>query len=142
MFKFLKKVTAGLSKTTGKLFGSLGALFKINKLDDGAINEIEKSLYSADFGAKTTQEIIVEIKEAYKKDKSMKGQAASEIAANVIKKILEKAESEIPQKTDKPQVICLIGVNGSGKTTTAAKLAQFYTSQGQSVLFASCDTFR
>ncbi|MDR3274356.1 MAG: signal recognition particle-docking protein FtsY [Puniceicoccales bacterium] len=142
MFKFFRKLPTEIAKTGKKLFGSICTIFKFEKIDDAAIDEIERVLLAADFGTKTTQDITCEIKLAYKKDPSIRKQEALKIASDVIKKSLNRAEAELPTASDKPQVICLVGVNGSGKTTTAAKLAQFFRANGKSVLLAGCDTFR
>ncbi|MDR0680110.1 MAG: signal recognition particle-docking protein FtsY [Puniceicoccales bacterium] len=142
MFKFFRKLSEGISKPGKKLFHSLSTLFKFEKIDDTAIDEIERALLAADFGTKTTQDIIGEIKSAYKKDPSIRKQNALKIASAVIKKSLSHAEAELPTVAGKPLVVCLVGVNGSGKTTTAAKLAQSFRKDGKSVLLAGCDTFR
>lgn len=142
MPNFFKKFSIEVSKVAKKVWETVEPLFTFSKLDDETIDSIEKSLYSADFGVTTTQEIIKEIKEAYKKDKSIHGKDISTLVANVLKNILKDSEAKIPQKTTAPQVICLIGINGSGKTTTAAKLAQYYITKNYSILFAACDTFR
>jgi fused signal recognition particle receptor len=142
MFKFFQKLPAKIAKPGKRLFQSLRSLFKFEKIDGDALDEIERALLAADFGTKTTQEIIGEIKLAHKKEPSMRKQNALEIAAAVIRRSLSCAEAELPTVTGKPLVVCLIGVNGAGKTTTAAKLAQFFRANGKSVLLAGCDTFR
>jgi fused signal recognition particle receptor len=142
MFKFFKKLSAETSKTGRKLFHSLGSIFHAKRIDGNTIGAIERALHSADFGIKTTQDIVEEIKAAHKRDSSACGEDALKIASRAVRTSLEHAEAELPPMNGKPQVICLIGTNGSGKTTTAAKLAQFYKANGHSVLLASCDTFR
>ncbi|MDR2720768.1 MAG: signal recognition particle-docking protein FtsY [Puniceicoccales bacterium] len=142
MLKFFRKLPAEAAKTGRKLCNSIGALFKFDKIDADTIEQIERILFSADFGTKTTQDIIGEMKLAHRSNPSIRKQDALKIAANVLKKSLSRAETELATIGDKPQVICLVGVNGSGKTTTAAKLAHFYKANGSSVLLAGCDTFR
>jgi len=82
---------------------------------------LEEALYGADFGVQTTEEILGEIKEAYRKDKDLQGRQAAEIGAAVLARALAGSEGVLTPPR-RPTVICLIGVNGSGKTTTAAKL--------------------
>lgn len=142
MLGFFKKFSSSTAKSTKKLFKNFSELFSSSKLDESVINDIERALFSADFGVKTTQDIINSLKAIYKKDKSLSTDLAIETTRNIIKNTLQGAEANIPQKDDTTQIICLIGVNGSGKTTTAAKLAHYYNKHGASVMFAACDTFR
>lgn len=142
MLNFFKKFSHSAAKSTKKLFQSLSGLFRSSKLDEATVNDIEKALFSADFGVQTTKEIVDALKTIYKKNKSLSAEEAIETTKNIIEENLRGSESDIPQKNGSTQVICLIGVNGSGKTTTAAKLANYYSVNGASVMFAACDTFR
>ena len=90
----------------------------------------------------TTEEILAEIKTAYRKDPTLKGQQAAEIGAKVLERVLEGSEGKLTNVADGPTVIAMIGVNGSGKTTTSAKLGYLLKADGQSVMLAACDTFR
>ncbi len=142
MLKFFKKFSDSTSKSTKKLFQNLGELFSAGKLNESDINNIEKMLYHADIGVKTVQEIIDALKIEYKKNKTLTSETVVELTKNIIKNVLQGAEVDVPKKNYTTQVICLIGVNGSGKTTTAAKLAHYFIQHASSVLFAACDTFR
>lgn len=139
MLNFFKKFSRSAAKSTKKIFKDL---FSSSKLDESTVDDIEKALFSADFGVKTTQDIINSLKGIYKRDKSLTSELAIEATKGVIADALRGSEAAIPQRNDNTQVICLIGVNGSGKTTTAAKLAKYYRFNGSSVMFAACDTFR
>jgi len=139
MFSIFKKFKEGLKKTSAAAFGGLTNLFS-KKLDVADIDLIEETLYSADFGVEATEKIIKSIKEAFAKDKELRGKAALEIGAKVLADILNGSESKIEEKGE-PTVICLVGVNGSGKTTSAAKLAYELSKKGK-VLLGACDTFR
>lgn len=146
MRSFFKKFKEGLKKTTPtfyKIFGQVGGIFSGKQLDESSIEELEEALYGADFGVETASEIIEEIQTAYKKDKELRGQDAAEIGAAVLRRVLEGAEPErdFGEKMS-PEVIALIGVNGSGKTTTTAKLGWHFQESGRSVLLGACDTFR
>ncbi|WP_269540500.1 signal recognition particle-docking protein FtsY [Cerasicoccus sp. TK19100] len=146
MKSFLSRFNEGLKRTTPtfyKAFGKVGGVFSGKKLDDDAIDELEEALYGADFGVETATEIMDEIQAAYKKDKSLRGQDAAAIGASVLRRVLDGAEPpENFLSGAKPEVICLIGVNGSGKTTTTAKLGWRFTENGQGVVLGACDTFR
>ena len=111
-------------------------------IDVSTLETLEEALYSADFGVETTQEILAEIRSAHKIDKTLQGRAAAEIGAAVLRRVLAGSEGVVIPEAGKPTVIVMIGVNGSGKTTTTAKLAHKFKADGQTVLLAACDTFR
>jgi len=163
MFSIFKKFKSGLTKTVAAIAAQTHGLFGGRKIDTASLAELEEALYTADFGVETTTEILEEIKAACRQDAGLKGQQAAAIGAAVLRRVLAGAEGRLgggdgplgrPQRTENgaasghalptknPQVIALIGVNGSGKTTTTAKLAHKLKGDGQSVIVAACDTFR
>jgi fused signal recognition particle receptor len=147
MIGLFKKFKDGLQKTVSAIAAKTHGLFGGRKIDAASLDELEEALYTADFGVQTTSEILAEIKEAYGRDPDLQGRRAAEIGSAVLQRVLAGSEGrlEIPAgggTTGLPQVIALIGVNGSGKTTTAAKLAWRLKSDGRSVTLAACDTFR
>jgi fused signal recognition particle receptor len=142
MFGLFKKFKDGFAKTVSAIATKTQGLFGGRKIDAASLDELEEALYTADFGVETTEEILTEIKAAYKKDATLRGQDAAAIGAAVLKRVLAGSEGELKPAPAAPTVIALIGVNGSGKTTTAAKLAWKLKEDGQSVTLAACDTFR
>lgn len=142
MFSLFKKFKDGLTKTVAAIAAKTHGLFGGRKIDATSLDELEEALYTADFGVETTTEILEEIKTAYRKDPTLQGKQAAEIGAAVLKRVLAGAEGTLVAPTVKPTVIAMIGVNGSGKTTTTAKLAHKMKGDGQSVVVAACDTFR
>ncbi|MBL9215789.1 MAG: signal recognition particle-docking protein FtsY [Opitutaceae bacterium] len=146
MFSLFKKFKEGLTKTVAAIAAKTHGLFGGRKIDAASLDELEEALYTADFGVETTTEILDEIKAAYRRDPSLQGQQAAAIGATVLTRVLAGSEGRLeearPAGGGLPKVICLIGVNGSGKTTTTAKLAHKLKGDGQSVLVAACDTFR
>ena len=142
MFSIFKKFSEGLRRTAAGALGGIAALFS-KKIDEADIDTIEQTLYSADFGYETTEEIVSAIRAEYRKNKELHGKEAAEIGAAVLEKILEGSQGKLAQNADSqsPSVVCLVGVNGAGKTTTAAKLAHFLDSDG-GVVLGACDTFR
>ena len=142
MLSFFKKFKDGFAKTVSAIAARTHGLFGGRKIDAASLEELEEALYTADFGVETTVEILEEIKTAYRKDPNLKGQQAAAIGAEVLKRVLAGAEGKLEASPAKPTVICMIGVNGSGKTTTTAKLAHKCKTEGQSVIVAACDTFR
>ena len=160
MFSIFKKFKDGLTKTAQVLAAKTGAMFGLKPIEAATLATLEEALYAADFGVETTQEILDEIRSAHKRDKALQGRQAAEIGAAVLRRVLAGAEGVLEGRDGplgrpsdlgapsghalprNPAVICLIGVNGSGKTTTTAKLAHKLKADGQSVLVAACDTFR
>jgi fused signal recognition particle receptor len=144
MFGLFKKFKDGFAKTVSAIAAKTAAIFGAKPIDASSLETLEEALYTADFGVETTEEILTEIKAAYKKDKTLHGQEAAKIGAAVLKRVLAGAEGtlDVTTKTANPVVIAMIGVNGSGKTTTSAKLAWKLKEDGKSVTLAACDTFR
>lgn len=142
MLSLFRKFKAGLARSTRGLIDRTGGLFRLKKLDASSIDTLEEALYSADFGVETTDEIIAEIRSAYRKDRDLHGRDVTEIGARVLTRVLEGSEGVIREVESGPTVVCLVGVNGSGKTTTAAKLGYDLREDGRKVLLAACDTFR
>jgi fused signal recognition particle receptor len=146
MRSFFEKFKAGLKRTTPTFysaFGKVGGIFS-RSLDDSSIEQLEEALHGADLGVATTDEVLVEIKTAWKKDPALRGQDAARLGAAVLRRVLAGAEQPpvFSPAPGKPDVICLVGVNGSGKTTTAAKIAWRYQQEGRGVVVGACDTFR
>jgi fused signal recognition particle receptor len=142
VFSIFKKFKDGFTKTVAAIAAKTHGLFGGRKIDAASLDELEEALYTADFGVETTTEILEEIKTAYRKDPELKGQQAAAIGAAVLKRVLAGAEGRLEAPAVKPSVIAMIGVNGSGKTTTTAKLAHRLKGDGQTVIVAACDTFR
>ena len=159
MFGLFKKFKEGLAKTVSAIATKTRGLFGGRKIDLASLEELEEALYTADFGVETTNEILAEIKQAYARDKNLQGQQAAEIGAAVLMRVLAGSEGSLeqgrvnspdesrgggspPAPAKTPIVIAMIGVNGSGKTTTSAKLAWKLKQEGKTVTLAACDTFR
>ena len=142
MLSLFRKFRDGLSLSTRGLVDKTGDVFGLKKLDASSIDALEEALYSADFGVETTDEIVEEIRTAYQNDRELHGREVAEIGARVLSRVLEGSEGELNFAESGPTVICLVGVNGSGKTTTAAKLGYDLQEDGHGILLAGCDTFR
>jgi fused signal recognition particle receptor len=142
MFSLFKKFKDGLSKTVAAISSTTRGLFGGQAIDASSLESLEEALYTADFGVETTGEILAEIRQAGKKDKTLKGKEAAEIGASVLQRVLQGSEKTLTPAQSGPTVIVMIGVNGSGKTTTTAKLAWRLKQEGKTVLVAACDTFR
>ena len=150
MRSLFKKFKDGFSKTVTAIASKTRGLFGGRKIDAASLDELEEALYTADFGVETTNEILGEIKHAYGSDEGLQGRRAAEIGSAVLSRVLAGSEGNFeatpapvaPDGSKLPIVIAMIGVNGSGKTTTAAKLAWKLKQDGRTVTLAACDTFR
>ena len=146
MLGLFRKFKDGLAKTVAAIAQKTRGLFGGRKIDAASLEQLEEAIYTADFGVETTGEILAEIKRAYARDPELQGRQAAEIGAAVLRRVLEGSEgrweSAAATTPGRPVTIALIGVNGSGKTTSAAKLAWRLRQDGRSVLLAACDTFR
>jgi len=131
---FFEKLRAGLAKARKTFFEGLSQLLKGKKISDEVIEELEERLIAADVGYQTTQYIIDKLREKDTDDAFM---ALKEILIEVL-----SGESSLNFEDHKPFVITIVGVNGTGKTTTAAKLAAHFQSLGKTVVLGAADTFR
>lgn len=142
MRSLLKRFREGLAKTVSAISSRTHGLFGGRPIDASSLEGLEEALFAADFGVETTGEILEGIKAAARKDKALQGRQAAEIGAEVLRRALAGSEGRVARAAAPPTGIVLIGVNGSGKTTTAAKLAWRLRQEGGTVLLAACDTFR
>jgi fused signal recognition particle receptor len=142
VFSLFKRFKGGLAKTAAAIGLRTPGIFGGRRMDEASLASLEESLFAADFGVETTREILDEIKKAARSDKALEGRKAAEIGADVLRRALAGSEGVLKKADTPPTVIVLVGVNGSGKTTTAAKLGWKLKQEGSSVLLAACDTFR
>ena len=138
----LGRLKQGLSKTRDILFTDIDELFsKKRKIDANLLEEIEESLIMADLGVDLTLKVMDNI------SKKSKGMLTAHELKDLLKIEIQALFPEEPSGQDqgdpiKPRVIMVVGVNGTGKTTTLGKLAMRFKRQGQKVLIAAADTFR
>jgi len=134
------KLKQALTKTREAITDKLAAVFKPGrKLDKVLLQELEDVLLSADVGLETTEHLIAQLQEAGRKA-GPEADADSLLRQEVVK-LLKEAEGT-PPPTGSPHVVLIVGVNGTGKTTSIGKLGKYLTTQGKSVMFAAADTFR
>ena len=135
------KFKEGFHKGASAIRGVLGALGS-GRLDQASLDELEEALYESDFGVEPTEQILDEIREAHRRDKNLGGRDVVAIARTTLLQSLDGSEGVFQPGSFSPEVVCLVGVNGSGKTTTCAKLGHRLQEDGRSVLLGACDTFR
>ena len=136
------KFKAGLAKTHAKLTHELKRIVtRSPKLTAESLEEIEHALIAADLGMAMTTQIVTAVKLAYE-SQGTAGLDYLAIAREEIEKSLSSNKPDLLKAPSGPTVVSIVGVNGTGKTTTSAKLAHYIQSQNKTVLLAACDTFR
>ena len=139
---WFQKLKTGLFKSSEKITEGVKKIFVNKKLDIETLNNLEELLIMADLGPATAEKLTAELANE-KFDKNIK---PDEVKAFLAKKIEESLEEvAIPLILDnsyKPVVVLIVGVNGTGKTTTIGKLAKQYSNEGKKIMIAACDTFR
>ncbi len=138
---FFDKLKAGLSKTKDALFGKVKDLFiNMREVDEDLFDELEEILITADVGVGATEEILEKLRYAVKSQKITE----SELVYEELKKIIAEmiGESGTLDLSTPLSVILVIGVNGVGKTTSIAKIANNLKADGKKVVLAAADTFR
>ena len=139
---WLQKLKNGLGKTSAKVTGQFSSLLGRSKIDAASLEEVEDALIAADLGTQSAMRLAASMRK-YKFDGPVTSESLAAALSDGITEILEPVAVPIVLRDDaRPHVILLVGVNGSGKTTTAGKLAQQWRSEGKSVMLAAGDTFR
>ncbi len=139
---FFSRLKEGLSRSTEKLGGGITQVFRKRRLDGEALEELEDLLISADLGTEAAARVIAAFRRTrFGKevtDEEIKEALAEEIAA-ILRPVARPLELD---PAHKPHVVLVVGVNGTGKTTTIGKLAQQYHAQGRQAMMVAGDTFR
>ena len=135
-----EKLFGGLKRTSDKLGDNLTGLFA-KPLDAQTLDEIEEALIVSDLGPAMAMRIRDRLAEG-RYNRMITEEYLREVIADEVEKVLRPVAKPLEYRNARPQVILIIGVNGSGKTTTIAKLAKRFQEQGRSVMLAAGDTFR
>ncbi|WP_374623000.1 signal recognition particle-docking protein FtsY [Devosia sp.] len=139
---WFQRLASGLKRTSDQLTGNIAAVFTKKKLDQAMLDELEDILIQADFGL----DMASQVTEALRRDRfdrDISAEDVREVLASEIVKVLDPvARPLVVDAAQKPFVILMVGVNGTGKTTTIGKLAGLFRAQGKSVMLAAGDTFR
>ena len=145
---WLQKLKQGLSKSSQKVSESLKSLTSLSslmgatRLDAASLEEVEDALIGADLGTKSAARLADAMRK-HKFDGPVTSDSLAAALADAIAELLHPVATPlVPDPVHRPHVLLLVGVNGSGKTTTAGKLAQQWHQQGKTVMLAAGDTFR
>lgn len=140
MSNVFTKWKEGLSKTSKATFGQIASLLGASEITDQTFEELEALMIQADLGVDTSEEILAALWERERREGMTKSDQLREAFREELRKRLSAPPSI--QYPAQPTVILIVGVNGSGKTTTIAKLGKRFTDQGKRVVLGAADTFR
>ena len=145
LFNSLKKTVPGVKRSKETWFGKIANIFNRDAFGDEVWEELEESLISADVGVETTSKLLSKVKQRVKTERLSELSKIREALKEEMVSLLSipQRANPIPEQSGKsPYIILVVGVNGSGKTTSIAKLAYGFTSRGKRVILAAADTFR
>ena len=138
---FFEKLKAGLQKTKDAVFKQVSSLFsRYTVIDDDLYEELEEILITADVGVGTTEEILERLQKTVREEKIKEPEDARRALMRILADMI--GEGEPLNLSTQPSVVLVIGVNGVGKTTSIAKIANLLKKEGKTVLLAAADTFR
>ncbi|MGQ0554224.1 MAG: signal recognition particle-docking protein FtsY [Planctomycetota bacterium] len=135
-----ERLFAGLRKTRESLVSGLRKLLGRGELDAATLDRVEELLYSADLGP-AAQRLVIELRQAFQKGSIKRSEEVEPFLRARLLELMGPSAAAI-QLAGPPHVILVVGVNGSGKTTSIAKLARLHQREGRRVMLAACDTFR
>ncbi|MDR3518309.1 MAG: signal recognition particle-docking protein FtsY [Azospirillaceae bacterium] len=139
---WLSRLRDGLTKSTSKLTEGITSIFTKKKLDDETLEELEELLITADLGPATAARVTAELRRT-RFGKEVSAEDVKATLATIVSEILAPvARPLVIDPAHRPFVILMVGVNGTGKTTTIGKLAQQFRAEGRRVMMAAGDTFR
>jgi fused signal recognition particle receptor len=141
---FLERMKEAVTRTRENLSERIEEVVAFSKeIDRSTLDDLEATLIGADLGATTTHEVLQKLREKADRKQIKNVDELKRLLKEELLAILEQGNSTPVQKVDgAPEVILVVGVNGTGKTTTIGKLAQVFRSQGKNVLLCAADTFR
>jgi fused signal recognition particle receptor len=133
----------GLARTREKLSAGLHAVLRIGRaIDQDTLTRLEETMLAADFGPATTSKLIDIVHAGWKKGEVNEEQEITDYLRTHVEKLWPESDRRIRFAESGPTVVLVTGINGSGKTTSVAKLAYYFTQQGKRVILGACDTYR
>jgi fused signal recognition particle receptor len=141
MFGVLRSLRDGLTKTRKNFTEKIGSLILGEKIDESFLDELEEALIASDVGVETASFVLKDLKERFKRNELSSPEQVKDRLRQILFEILS-ARSPIFSLTASPSAVLVVGVNGTGKTTTIGKLANRLQAEGKKVMLAAGDTFR
>ena len=140
---FFDRMKQAVTRTRESLSESISSVVALTReVDEASLTSLEPILLAADIGSATTAIIMENLRQRALRTGISSGAELQQLLKQELKQILDGVARPIQHPTTPPEVIMMVGVNGTGKTTTTGKLAAFYRNQGHSVLLCAADTFR
>jgi fused signal recognition particle receptor len=140
---FLDRMRSAVARTRTTLNDRMGAVLALTRaVDESSLEDLEAVLLTTDIGSTTTAEILETLRQRAMRHGIESGAELKTLLRAELKAVLDRVAVPVRHPASPPEVIMMVGVNGTGKTTTTGKLAQLLTSQGRSVLLCAADTFR
>ncbi len=140
---FFERMKQAVTRTRASLSESISSIVALTReVDEASLDELEFALLASDIGAITTDEIIGRLRERALRGGISDGAELKRLLQEEILRILDSVQRPIVHAAAPPEVVMMVGVNGTGKTTTTGKLAALYRREGKSVLLCAADTFR
>jgi len=136
------KIQASLTKTRQGFFGRVGALFQANEITDETWDELEELLIQADLGINTAMGLVERLRNRVDRNHLKRVEDVKAALKDELVRLLDYAPFTNISEPRMLTVVLIVGVNGSGKTTSIAKLARYYKARGKKVVLAAADTFR
>lgn len=133
----------GLARTREKLSAGLHAVLRIGRaIDQDTLTRLEETMLAADFGPATTTKLIEIVRGGWKKGEITEEQQITDYLRTHVAKLWPESDRQVRFAESGPTVVLVTGINGSGKTTSVAKLAYYFTQHGKRVILGACDTYR
>jgi fused signal recognition particle receptor len=141
MFGVLRSLRDGLAKTRKSFTDKVGSLILGEKIDEAFLDELEEALIASDVGVETASFVLKDLKERFNRKELSSPTQVKDRLRQILVEILSTQSSQL-SLTASPAVVLVVGVNGTGKTTTIGKLANRLQAEGKKVMLAAGDTFR
>ncbi len=139
---WLKRLTDGLKKTSASATSQLTGIFTGKKINSNTMESLEEALISADLGVSASSKIVQELAKKFDGKSGDQDELLNALAVSISNILKPFQKQLLVSDTYHPHIMVLVGVNGSGKTTTAGKLARRFSQQGKKVVLVAADTFR
>ena len=139
---WLKRLTDGLKKTSASATSQLTGIFTGKKINADTLESLEEALISADLGVSASSKIVQELAKKHDGKSGDQDELLDSLAVSISNILKPFQKQLLVSDTYHPHIMMLVGVNGSGKTTTAGKLARRFSQQGKKVVLVAADTFR